>query len=274
MNCPEWAVFCAMEKITFWDIVIFKLVRLYGTILFGFACYLIYLFFSAGHKWGWLLGGLVLCFGFSGFATYIKSEEIEHPYAWKILFATYVGILLAFPFAIKLMLMVVFSPVIYSIFRRGFTVNWNGWQKIVVKVPNRYVRKITHWRKKLKKGYLHALAVWQSKIKREHPIHWLVEGMTTERLLRVYAPGVPPFNRKRSHNPMAYHRYYVPGTPYVFYIMEYINLDKGDNDPYLRFWGYEIDTAAAEDPGITLCSWYRSIGMMQLVEWGLVRDPN
>ena len=90
--------------------------------------------------------------------------------------------------------------------------------------------------------------------------------ITLEKVLETLAPGTPPFNRKRSHNPIAYHKY-TCGKGYTFYIMEYI-LD-GD---YLRFWGYEIDNE--DGTKINLGSWYRTIGMGMIVGAKMKRDPN
>ncbi len=77
-------------------------------------------------------------------------------------------------------------------------------------------------------------------------------------IIEKLAPGTPAFNEKtRSRNPIAYHKY-TSGENYTFYIMEYIL-----EDGYLWFWGYEVD----KDLGnITLCSWYRTVGMMTITE--------
>lgn len=91
-----------------------------------------------------------------------------------------------------------------------------------------------------------------------------------EKILEELAPGTPPFNRKRSHNPIAYHKYTL-GNSYTFYIMEYIILE----GKYIRFWGYEIDHEELGMDKNPLCSWYRSIGMHMIGEIKeMKRDPH
>ncbi len=91
--------------------------------------------------------------------------------------------------------------------------------------------------------------------------------ISLRKILETLAPGTPQFSKKRSHNPIAYHKY-TSGGYYTFYIMEYMIFD---ND-FISFWGYEIDV----DPGmdINLCSWYRLLGMMMIVGAKMKRDSD
>ncbi len=58
----------------------------------------------------------------------------------------------------------------------------------------------------------------------------LLKEAHVQSLINRLAPGTPPYNRNRSHNPIAYHKY-TDGAAYTFYIMEYIIADG-----YLWFW--------------------------------------
>lgn len=98
-------------------------------------------------------------------------------------------------------------------------------------------------------------------------IGWFQKQVHLQVLLEKLAPGVPPFNRKRSHNPIAYHKYMYPCCDtYAFYVMEYIITD----NHFIRFWGYEVEK---EKNSSILSSWYRTIGMMMIIETGMKRDP-